>query len=252
MRPACCLWFLTPVDFTNKRLKNISLVCRGPSGSFLTPLYPCFYSCWFTASHLGQAGSRLGRAGLEMVPWHVGCNAARMSQPAKQQNKIGVKERKKEEKNHTQQHTDRKKRQCVRSSLFPQSYLAQCRGCRSVNTSCLHLPPSWRSGGERAAKELAEAQGEPAEAQGEPALPWRRCPSTTGASAVRPGRSCFWRQALTAATCCGTVRASRGSTASVCCECGRTGSGRGGGDTSDPNLGIFGVAWSRVVSLNSV
>lgn len=125
-----------------------------------------------TASHLGRAGSRLGRAGLETVPQHVGCNAARMSQP--------------------------------------QSYLALCRGCRSVNTSCLHLPPGWRDGGERAAEE-------PAEVQGEPALPWRHCPSTTGASAVRPGRSCFWRRALTAATCCGTVRASRGSTASACC-----------------------------------
>lgn len=196
-----------------------------------------------TASHLGRAGSRLGRAGLETVPQHVGCNAARMSQPAKQQNKIGAKERKK--KKAIQQHADRKQRQRVRSSLFPQSYLALCRGCRSVNTSCLHLPPGWRDGGERAAEE-------PAEVQGEPALPWRHCPSTTGASAVRPGRSCFWRRALTAATCCGTVRASRGSTASACCECGWTGSGRGAGDTADPNLGILGVAWSHVVSQNSV
>lgn len=130
-----------------------------------------------------------------------------------------------------------KSKRCnVRSSLFPQCCLALCGGWE-VWTHPVYLSST------------TTVLGSVAAVQTQLARPWKRCPSTMGASLERLGRSCCWRRVLMAATCCGTARASRGSTASVCCEYGWRRAGRA---AADPNLGICMVGESNAVRLSAL
>lgn len=145
----------------------------------------------------------------------VSCDAMRMLQPTRKEIKKG--QRKKNNNNKKGQ-----KKLC--SFLTLPSVLSRrvwrLQRCEHIlftsatETEMVRGARSWGAVGGSAARGESCPPRETAPA-------WTRCPSTTGVSPGRPGRSCCWRRAPMAATCCGTARPSRESTASACCECGR-------------------------------
>lgn len=144
----------------------------------------------------------------------VSCGAMRMLQPTKKENKKGQRKKNKTKKG--------QKKLCSFLTLpsVPSHRVWRLQRCEHIlftsatETEMVRGARSWGAVGGSAARRESCPPRETAPA-------WTRCPSTTGASPGRPGRSCCWRRAPMAATYCGTARASRESTASACCECGR-------------------------------